>query len=54
MRDGTLMPELNEYQPACAVNGICNALPPGVLFFVVDAGGSVLNLVPVRLQRCPL
>ena len=44
MRDGALMPELNEYQPACAMNGICNALPPGALFFVVDAWGSVPTL----------
>jgi hypothetical protein len=46
MRDEALMPELNEYQPACAMNGICNALPPGALFFVVDPWGSVPTLSP--------
>ena len=34
------MPELNEDQPACTVNGICYALPPCCLSRVVDSWSS--------------
>ena len=44
MRNGALMPELNEDQPACAMNGIGNALPSGALFCGVDSWGSVPSL----------
>ena len=44
MRDGALMPELNEYQPACTVNSVCNALPACALFRVIDSWGSVPTL----------
>ena len=54
MRNGALMPELNEDQPACAVNGICNALPTGALVLRCRFPGLRTILVPARLQRCPL
>jgi hypothetical protein len=38
------MPELNEYQPACIVNGIGNAPPPCSLFRVKDTWGSIPSL----------
>ena len=53
MRNRALMPELNEYQPACTVNGICNALPPLRLVPRCRLLGLHTILVPVRLQRCP-
>ncbi len=40
MRNGALMPELNEYEPACTVNGICYALPPCCLSRVVYSWSS--------------
>src|SRR5579872_6531507 len=44
MRDGALVPELNEDQPARAMNGICNPPPSGALFVAVDSWGSVPTL----------
>lgn len=35
------MPELNEYEPARLVNGVCHALPPHGLFRGVDTWGSI-------------
>ncbi len=54
MRNGALMPELNEDQPACAMNGICNPLPSGALVLRCRLPGLRTNLVLVRLQKCPL
>src|SRR5579859_45048 len=54
MRDGTLMPELNEYQATGTVNSIGNTFPTGALFFVVDSRGSVptLSLFAYKSALC--
>src|SRR5262245_17317522 len=44
MRNGALMPESNEYEPARLVDGICHAFPPRGLFRVVDPRGSIPSL----------
>jgi hypothetical protein len=51
MRNGTLMPKLDESEPPCPVDGICNALPPCGLFRVVDSWGSIPSLCLFAYKR---
>jgi hypothetical protein len=51
---GALMPELNENQPACAMNGGCNRRPLGALFFAVNSRRSIppLSLLAYKSSLC--